>query len=404
MKILQINKFNKIKGGADKYYLELTELLKKNNHQVVNFSSAALRPNDFSHVKFSPTSALKFIYNFKAKKKLTKLIKQEKPDIAHLHNIHHYLTPSILLVLKKHKIPIVQTIHDWQVVCPNYRLQNGQGQICEKCKPKKYWHCIINKCVKNSYLASILNFFEMAFWNIIKNYDSYIDIYIAPSRFAKNKLINWGLAEQKIKVLKHFLVSSPKEGEQALAHLQVGDRGSRPGENYFLYAGRLVKEKGILTLLKTFAKLKNQKLYLAGCGMAVPEIKNIISQKKLTNIKLTGHKQPCQLKKLITNAKACIIPSNWYETFGYAVAESQILGAPVIVSNIGALPELIQHKKTGLLFKPADVTNLITQINWLLKNPKPVQKIITQAKTQTKSELDPQKHYLTLMKIYSLIA
>ena len=163
MKILQINKFHYLRGGAERHYLELSELLKSHGHEVIHFSMNDSR-NEFSKYgkyfakqvnleKFSLVNIFKIFYNFDAQKKLDSLLEAERPDIVHMHNIYHQLSPAIINTIKKHNIPMVMTLHDYKIICPNYQLFS-QGKICNSCIGQKYYNCLLKKCAKNSYKKS----------------------------------------------------------------------------------------------------------------------------------------------------------------------------------------------------------------------------------------------------------
>ncbi len=247
MKILQINKFFWPRDGATNYFLAIRELLKQHGHQVVDFSMS--HPNNLpspysdyfvSQVDFNqPQSFLKkikmagrIIYSLEAKRKLEELIKTERPDVAHLHNIYHQLSPAIIGVLKKHKIPMVMTLHDYKLICPNYLLFT-QGQVCERCKKHKYYQAAIHKCVKNSFWRSLICALEAYLYKYKK-----VNCFIAPSRFMKNKVVEFGVPAEKVKYFFHFFNFNSGESK-------IGD--------YLIYFGRLSKEKGIEVLLKAIA-------------------------------------------------------------------------------------------------------------------------------------------------------
>src|SRR4030042_2879925 len=193
MKILMINKFFYRKGGSEAYMFDLMNLLKNNGHEIIEFSMKDEKnePSEFAdyfinHISFNKREglwrdlkkALHLLYSFEAKKKLKSLIKKEKPDIAHLHNFNFQLTPSILAVLKKHNIPVIWTMHDYHLICPNYKLFT-QGTVCERCKVNKFYNCFKYKCIKNNSAMSFLAMLEMYLHKLIlKSYDK-IDLFIS---------------------------------------------------------------------------------------------------------------------------------------------------------------------------------------------------------------------------------
>ena len=215
MKVLLVNKFHYLKGGSERVYFDTKKILEENGHQVICFSmkhennihceqSDYFVDNvDYASHNDSFSKVARFIYYKKAAEKLEKLIKQEKPDIAHLHNISHQLTPSILKPLKEAKIPIIQTLHDYQLICPNYRLYTN-GNVCEKCKVHRYYECVANKCMRDSTSASLLAASELTFQWFLQFYRERVDLFVSPSEFLKNKLKEWEV-KQEVEVLPNFI-------------------------------------------------------------------------------------------------------------------------------------------------------------------------------------------------------
>ncbi|MFH1225808.1 MAG: glycosyltransferase [bacterium] len=442
MKILQINKFFWPRDGATNYFLAVREQLKQHGHEVVDFSMA--HPNNLpspyrqyfvSQVDFNqPQSFLKkiksagrIIYSLEAKRKLEELIKKEKPDVAHLHNIYHQLSPSILSVLKKYKIPTVMTLHDYKLICPNYLLFT-KGRACERCRGRKYYNAAIHKCVKNSFWRSLIVVLEA----YLRPYKK-IDCFIAPSRFMKNKCVEFGVPENKIRYFWHFFDTKqnrshcePAEGgrrnppqskpsdysgdyylprrQAGVAHplRQLAEGGVAPHNdilapgNYLLYFGRLSKEKGIDVLLKAIAD-KNVKLKIVGAGPVNPPVGG-------ENVEWLGYKTGEELKNLISGALAVVVPSIWYENASASVFEAMALAKPVIASNIGGLPEMIQtsasRRITGLLFKAGDSHDLAEKIKFLIDNPELAKQFGQQAAQWAEKVANPEEHYQELMKIY----
>ncbi len=377
MKILQIHKYYSPKkgGGGVTAFFEIIKILKKNKHKVsifsmkdktntktryskyfTNFFDLNKKQNFFQKIKL----ASKLIYNFEAKNRLKKLIEKEKPQIAHIHDIYHYLSSSVITTLHENKIPIVYTLHDYKLICPNYKLFN-KGKICEKCKNKKYYNAFINKCLKDSWISSFLIMTEAYFNKIFNNYEK-IDLFIAPSHFIKNKFIEFGFPEKKIKVIRNIFDSKKFVDNSTENLIKDG--------NYALYYGRLSEEKGIKDLINAFNQIKDSKLKLkiVGHGPQENELKKLSIDKK--TLKFEGFKQGSELKKIIARSKFVIVPSIWYDNSPMVILESQMLKKPIIVSDLGGSKESIIDEKTGLLFKAhniKDLTQKIDQVNSLTK-------------------------------------
>ncbi|MBC8184193.1 glycosyltransferase family 4 protein [candidate division KSB1 bacterium] len=408
LKILMVNKYYFIKGGAERYFFELTKVLESHGHEVIPFSMK--HPNNYqtgfeeyfvSNIEFNHTSKIKklmnspafagrIIYSTSAKKKIEKLIKAVQPDIAHLHMIDHQLSASILHTLKKHNIPTIQTIHQYKLICPNYRLfNNNTNVICEKCMGGKYYHTIIQNCHKTRF-SSVLLCVEAYVNKLMKIYEKNIDLFHTPSDFMKEKLVEGGIKNEKIEKLYYTL--------------NLDEFGFSPEyADYFIYSGRLSEEKGVLTLLKAMEGISNSRLLVVGDGPLKSELEAFAKSKNLENVQFVGKKDGDELKSIIKKAKFVVIPSEWYDNSPLVIYESFSMGKPVIGSDIGGISELINHNDNGLLVKPGGVEGLRNGILHLLENPKLVKKFGKHARKKAEAEFDPQVHYNKILNFYSTL-
>ncbi|MFH0907094.1 MAG: glycosyltransferase [bacterium] len=407
MKILQINKFFFLKGGAERHLFDLLELLAEKGHEVLVWS--ANHPKNFSFydkndfAEFNDLSkkqgiikeikkAKRIFWNKEAKDKLEKLLIKTKPDIAHLHNIFSHLSPSIIFALKKHNIPIVMTLHDYKLFCPNYQFFS-QDKICFDCIEKKnYKSCLSKKCIKNSFFQSMAGYLEGKWQKDFLKIVDKIDMFLAPSLFMKKKALMWGIPSEKIVHLPNFINKEPQTNTY--------------GENkYFLYFGRLSSEKGVKFLIKAFLKISIQlpdwKLTIVGDGPEKEKLEELVGHNK--QIEFLGHKNGKELKEIAKGAYLIITPSVWPENFPYSILEGLVLGKMVIGAKIGGIPELIKHKKTGLLFKPNNQNDLIEKIFWAVENSIEVSKIAEAGQNQVLSKYSPEKYYNKIIKTYNEI-
>jgi glycosyltransferase involved in cell wall biosynthesis len=403
MKILMINKFFYIKGGSETYYFSLKKLLEDNGHTVIDFSMMDNRNYEtpFSkffvkNVDFNASSGIiskvriakNIIYSTEAKKNLKRLIKETKPDIAHLHIFQHQLSPSILDVLEEFKIPTIYTAHDLKMLCLNYMMMTN-GQICEKCKKGRYINCFKQKCVKNSKTKSLINVVEGYVHKWRHSYDV-IDKIITPSDFYRNKFIQFGISPNRVTHIPNFTNSN---------YLIVNQLPEK--EKYFLYFGRLSHEKGIMTLIKAMYGMK-QHLYVVGTGPIEDEIMKFIQGNEITNIKVLGFKAGQELTDIVGNSIAVILPSEWYENGPYSAIEALQYGKPLIGSDIGGIPELINGN--GYIFKHGDVEELKNTINKFPDvNSDMYRQFCHRSLEIFNSIYNKDRHYQDLMQQYQLI-
>lgn len=405
MKVLMINKFFYIKGGSETYYFALKNLLEKNGHEVIDFSmkndknfASPYKKYFIDSVDYNGNSSIMnkirmsshIIYSWEAKRKLEALIREVKPDIAHLHIFQHQMSPSILAVLKKYKIPIVYTAHDLKMLCLNYKMLNTTG-ICERCKNHKYYNCMRFRCIKESRAKSMICMIEGYLHKWLKSYDN-INYIITPSKFYYDKFVSFGIQEKRLRYLPNFLEDTGMEVgiEKNIRHLGT----------YFLYLGRISEEKGILTMIQAMQDTGEQ-LYIAGTGPQEEEIYQYIAKHKIMNVTMLGFKQQPELTEIVLGAKAIILPSEWYENSPYSGIEAISLGRIIIGAEIGGIPELILNGKNGYLFQPKDVASLKNCIIAVgHKSNEQLLSMQEQSRQLFESRFTAKIHYSELNKIY----
>ncbi len=367
MKILAVNKFYYIKGGSETYFFSLNNMLKKDGMEIVPFSMQDhrnfqceysdffIKNVDYNNMSFNKKviNAIKILYSFESKRKIKKLIEFTNPDIAHLHIFQHQLTPSILHEIKKHNVKIINTVHDLKVICPNYKMLNRKG-ICEECKGGKYYNCVKNRCMKNSILKSIVAMNEAYINNFIKSYN-YIDKFICPSRFYVEKLKQFGINNEKLIYIPNFI--NEEEYEYSIYE-----------EDYFLFVGRIIEEKGIEMLIDAMKNIKGGRLVIAGTGPLEEKIRKKIEYLNLKNVTMVGFLDSNKINELMRRCRFLIIPSLWYENCPMVVLEAMACGKPIIGSDMGGIPELVNDKINGLIFKHNDIKDLENKINIMNKN------------------------------------
>ncbi len=398
MKILLVNKFHYLKGGSEKYYFELGNLLKENGHEVAYFSMKDekniqtgdkeyfVEPIDLNNG--SKLKALDVIYSKDNYNKMINAIDDFKPDIIHLNNFQRQLSASVVSAANKRNIPIVFTAHDVQAICPAITMLDNDGNICEKCMKGRYCNCIKKKCNKGSTLKSVIGAIEGKYYRSKKIYTKKIDRIITPTNFYKDKFVEDGVESSKLIAIHNFI-----EFEDYNCEIE--------NENYALYLGRLSKEKGILNLLQAIEKIDEGKLYIAGDGPEKENIKEIIKEKKLENrVQMLGFLNKEQVKDIVRKCKFVVVPSIWYENCPYSVLETLAIGKPIVGSNIGGIPELVQNEKTGLLFEPNSVEDLSNKMKILFEDDERASQYGKHAKEFAKTEFDKNKYYENIINIY----
>lgn len=288
------------------------------------------------------------MFNDQAYSKLKALYKVFRPDVVHLHGIQRYLSPSVIQATAEENIPMVMTLHDSFYLCPASTLMKAEQEYCGDylCATDGPIHCIKNKCMRGSPVKSIYNAAEFKLRSLHKLYDQ-VDKLIAPSEAYRQILIQTGTDADRVSAI-HNCIDKRFFDQPA---------PTEPGK-YLLYVGRVVKEKGVDTLVKAMEHIPDVQLKVVGSGPLLPELQRIVSERRLNNVELCGFLRGDKLDDVYQNCLATVLPCNWLETFGLTVIESFAFGKPVIASALGALPELIDEGETGHLVPPGNETVL----------------------------------------------
>lgn len=398
MRVLHINKFFYERGGAERYFFALTELLESHGHTVIPFAmqDSANRPSPWqkffpSHVDFGDPHGLgafralgRMFWSWEVARKLDALIREAKPEIAHIHNIYHQLAPlTVFAVLRKHRIPIVQTLHDYKLVAPNYTLFDRHG-ICERAK-RGYVQTILGRCIRGSVWASAVEAMEMWLFRIV-GLPKMVARFVAPSHFLRAKLGEWGISKERIMV-----VPLPIGGEVI----------TRPLGDAVLYLGRLSPEKGVSVLLRAWNHVSAEaRLMVAGTGPEFDGLRSLADSLKLQGVAFLGRVVREEIPDLLARARCVVVPSRSYEVSPYVILEAGARGIPVIASRIGGIPELVQHEKTGLLVPSDDPAALGKAIAALLRDRARAEALGEVLRTRTTAEHNPENHYQTIFSLY----
>lgn len=360
--MLAINNYYYPRGGAEVLFLEQNRMLEEIGWQVVPFAMRHAQnlatpwdkyfPDEIEFGKsYGPLAKLvnasRVIYSTQARARLAALLDTFQPRIAHVHNIYHHLSPSILPLLRDRGIPVVMTVHDLKLACPAYTMMRD-GKPCESCRGGKVHNVLLNKCIKGSAALSGLVMLEAAAHRLSRIYETGVTRFVVPSRFVLETLVRWGWRRDAFVHIPNFVDIDRF-------------RPDRPIGRRFVYCGRLDTSKGVETLLRAAAQAK-QPVTFVGRGPAEQSLRDL-SQALGLDAVFTGHVGGDALVGHIESARAVIMPSEVNENAPLAVLEAYAAGRPVIGANIAGIPELIREGETGALFAPGDVSALAAQLD-----------------------------------------
>jgi glycosyltransferase involved in cell wall biosynthesis len=399
MRILFCNKYNFPFSGTEVYLFELMELMRSHGHEVALFSMADARgkrtPYDrhfVNHIDFkqdtSVASKLRYaahaIYSTEARRKLRKMISEFRPDVAHIRNIYHHLSPSVLWELKAQGIPVLYHLNDFKVLCPSYNLVS-RGQACEACKGKTFRHALRSDCYPG-LTSRIALTTEAYIHDWLGTYRKCVDVFLAPSQFVRNKFVEHGWDSRKFEVLPHF---------QAVKEIRP-IRQNAP----VLYVGRLSAEKGVDDLVRAMRQVPHLRLVIAGDGPQKGSLEQLAESLRLQKMEFVGHVSASQRDSLIADSQFTILPSHAYETLGKTILESYALGRAVIASDIGSRRELVRHGETGLLYRGGNVAELANSMQSLAATPALNEKMGRAGREWVRQQYTPESHYERLLWLY----
>ncbi len=403
MKTILVNTYLSPGGGDTAYIFNLSDLLQSREDEVAFFAmvNGHNRPDPnadlfVSHIDFrelsrqrNPVAGLRVmsraIYSVEARGKFEKLLCRFEPDTIHVQNIHAHITPSVVFEARKHGLPVVWTLHDHKLICPNTHFMiDATGEICEACGKRAYYHAILGRCKKGSVLASAMASLE-AYAHWFMRVRDKVDAFISPSQFLRNKLIDRGFRPEKVHHLPMFVPDI------------CFRRGNGRGE-HFLFLGKIDPIKGVKAMTEACRSVPDASLIIAGNGDG--EYAAQCRCEAPLNAAFVGFKTGRELHQLRDGARAIVLPSLCYENQPLAILEAFAASKPVIASNLGGMTELVKHGERGLLVPPGDAEALADAMRWMMSHPKEAREMGRNAYEYAREVHSAERHYDGLMAIY----
>jgi len=396
---LYCNKYNYRFSGTEVYLFELMDLMRSEGHEVALFSMAdprgeptAYDHNFVPHIDFKAKSgwwqkarqAGHAIYSPEARRRMRAMIEEFRPDVAHVRNIYHHLSPSILWELKAQNIPVVYHLNDFKLLCPSYNLVS-HGEACEACKGGAFWHAPQQKCYPG-FGARMTLMSEAYVQRWLGTYQKCVDLFLAPSQFVRDKFVEHGWDGGKFEVLQHFQ--------------RIPEIMDAPRDGPLLYCGRLSAEKGVDDLLRAMQKVPQVRLVVAGDGPQRSELQGLAASLKLSNVEFVGQVGADERDLRIARAQFTVLPSHAYETLGKTILESYAGGRAVVASDMGSRRELVHEGETGMLYRNGDVNGLAAAIATLASKPELAEKMGRAGRELVRVGHTPQGHYRKMMGLY----
>jgi glycosyltransferase involved in cell wall biosynthesis len=397
--LLSVNNYYYPRGGAEVVFFRHNGMLHDAGWSVVPFAmnhrlnvDGPERADFVSELEYGRDTddaltkirkGLKAVYSFEARSKLARLIDRSSPDLCHAHNVYHHLSPSILGLVHRRGIPLVMTLHDLKIACPAYSMLTHDG-ICERCTDGRLYQVVQHRCMKGSLALSALVMLESYVHRLLGSYLGNVDKFLVPSRFYLRKLREWGFPADRFEYVPNFVAT-----ESFTPNFEPGAR--------FVFFGRLSPEKGIATLLRA-AAVAGVGLDIIGTGPAEAELRTLAAGQ---DVRFLGFLTGATLNAAVATARAVVAPSEWYENAPLAVLEAAALGKPLIVANIGGLPELIVEGESGWSFESRSVAALAACLRRVadLKDSE-VAAAGMAARRRMQEEFSPQRYLEGIRAVY----
>lgn len=399
-KLLSINNYYYRRGGAESVFFDHNDLLERAGWEVVPFSMqhAENQPSPWADYFAETTDgsmdgspfvklsrAVTTIYSADAARRIRRLIASTRPQLAHAHNIYHHLSPSILVELRRQGIPVVMTLHDLKLVCPAYKM-HSQGAVCERCRGGALRNVIERRCIKNSIAMSTLVWLESTFHRAFNLYMGTVTRFVVPSRFFLAKFAEWGIDTTRFVHIPNFV-----DADALVPSADFGDT--------FVYFGRLSSEKGIATLIRAAAEAR-VRLRIVGTGPEESNLRQLAAELQV-DVEFTGYLAGERLRAAIADARAVVVPSEWYENAPLSVLEASAMGRPIIAANIGGLPELVKEDETGFVFTSGSVESLAQTLDKVRRMPAPALRGLGSAGREwMRAEFSPAAYRRRILELY----
>jgi glycosyltransferase involved in cell wall biosynthesis len=332
--------------------------------------------------------ALAMVYSLDARRQFEACIQQVQPDLIHLHNIYHQLTPSILDVARQAHIPVIMTLHDYKLVCPRYDMLR-HGTVCDQCVEQGPTACLRNRCA-GSWAASLLLTCESALHRSRGSYDA-VRYFLTPSRFLRRVMERGGWSPERLRHISNF---TPAFATQTTSTWDA------EGERY-LFAGRLSREKGIGTLLAAARQVERGTLVVCGSGPLEHQVREVAAQLPAGRIEWKGHLSQEALRQEIQRASFVVMPSEWFENAPFAALEAMAAARAVLASRIGGLPEMITDDDNGVLVPPGNLANWTQALSAALENPARMRRMGQRAQERARVQFGFEAHMDAVLGIYN---
>ena len=381
MRVLFVHNYYQQPGGEDQVVAAESAMLAGMGHGVTSYTVQNASISAMPRARVAATTT----WNPAAYREIRARVRRDRPAVVHCHNTFPLISPAAYRAVQDEGVPVVQTLHNYRLLCPNAMFFRD-GRPCEDCLGKFVpWPGVLHACYRDSRGATSAVATMLGVHRLLGTWKRDVDVYIALTEFARRKFIEGGLPADRVRVKPNFVHPDPGPGEG--------------NGRYALFVGRLAAEKGISLLLEAWGRLRTDfPLKIVGDGPLASVV--AAAAKSTPSIEWLGRRARLEVLELMREASFLLVPSTWYEGLPMIVAEAFAVGLPVVMSDIGGLPELVEHGRTGLVFRSGDAEDLSSRIEWALGDPARVRSMRGEARAEFAAKYTAERNYELLMGIY----
>lgn len=385
MKVVIVHNANQQHAGDDVVVAHEGKLLEGAGHQVVFFRRSNWDVESYTGVR-RISLAKRTVWASDTHNDLARLLREEKPDVVHVHNTFVMISPSIYSACCEARVPVVQTLHNYRLLCPSATLFRD-GKVCQECMQHSLLRSVQYGCYRNSRAATAVTALMLGFHRLRKTWDREVSCFVALSEFSRSKFIEGGLPAEKITVKPNFVDPDP---------------GDRKGDgDYAIFVGRLSPEKRVGMILEAWKRLRTAiPVLIVGGGPEEEQLRKQAAQEGIANVTFAGKLPREKTIAALNNARFLIFPSEWYEGFPMTLAESFACSTPVICARMGTMQEVVTDGRTGLHYTPGDADDLARKVEWAWTHPQEVRAMGNEARKDYQLKYTAEKNYPMLMEIY----
>lgn len=385
MRILLIHNFYQEESGENAVFRHEASILNRFGEQVLTYTRHNKEITGYG-VRQRAVAFAEGFFSIHTWREMRTLVARERPDVALVQNVFPLISPSVYWALKAAKVPVVQLVYNYRFICPDAHLYS-LGEICHRCVRGNIAHAIIRRCYRNSVVYSAWYAIILGMHRALGTFRRKVDLFLVPDNFMRDKLVEGGLPPERIQVN-----TNPYELDEPPPIYEW--------DNYVLFIGRLIPQKGVLTAVRAMANVQpGLHLIVVGDGPQQAALETAAKTLAPGRVQLIGPQWGEDLRQLLRRALAVIIPSEWYDNAPLVLYQAFAAGKPVIAANIDGLPEVVEDEVNGLLFSPGDAAALAGAINQLASDPSAVRAMSRAARRKAESEFDAPAHYLRLRAV-----